>query len=140
MKKHGNNRDKDGTGRVPAGNRKVRALKDRVPFDTFVQALGWVYHHLRLRCGQTLRDLAARARVGVQTICEMESGRHPPRLDVETRVANALGYHTEHVHRLTRRWMRKLIRRNRCRLLAVAARVAALLAPFLDDAFDWLAA
>lgn len=48
MKKHGTNRDKDGAGRVPAGNRRV-------------QALGWVYHHLSLRGGEALRGLAAKA-------------------------------------------------------------------------------
>lgn len=50
MKKHGTNRDKDATGRVPAGNRRV-------------QALGWVYRHLRLRGGEALRGLAAKARL-----------------------------------------------------------------------------
>ena len=105
-------RKADGTGRVPDGLRARRRLVGKLELGFFVQGLGWVYCHLRLRCGFSIRELAAIAGVGVETLCQLEHGKHPPSMVTEFRVAMALGYHTDEIRRLTRRWLRKLVRRK----------------------------
>lgn len=103
--------EKDGTGRAPAGTRRWQPLPaDDRELKRFLQALGWVYLHLRLRFGLSLFRLAARAHVGVQTLCDLEHAHHAIRGDTEYLVAHALGYEPEQIRRLARRWLRKKMR------------------------------
>jgi transcriptional regulator with XRE-family HTH domain len=103
----------------------------------FLQALGWVYLHLRLRFGLSLVELARQARVGVQTLCDLEHGRHGARPETEWAVAHALGYEPEDLWRLTRRWLRRRMGRLSAMAALMVARLEELLAALLDD---WLVA
>lgn len=124
----------DGTGRAPAGTRRLRPVEPgRVSMGLFFRALGWVYLHLRLRFGLPLQELAALAQVGVQTLCDLEHGGHGARPETEWQVAHALGYEPEEVMRLTRRWLRRKFRTLRAAAMLLVMQFGELSGGLLDE-------
>lgn len=63
-------------------------MNERISSNTFAVRL----RHLRTQAGLTVADLAARAGISRQYICDLEAGRRvDPRLSLLVKISDALG-------------------------------------------------
>jgi hypothetical protein len=99
---------------VPAAGPKPRRrprLEEEMPFELFAEALGWVHKRLRIRQGRELSEIAKHAHVGERTLRDLEQQKHLNTALAPYAYAYALGYHPDRVALITRRWLRKYLRR-----------------------------
>lgn len=88
-------------------------LPYRIPFELHADAQCWVLTQIRLRQKRDLKALAAKTTVGYNTLWELEHHRHLNTALAPYAYAHALGYRPDQISRLTRRWLRKYLCRER---------------------------
>lgn len=90
---------------------RLPKLKEAIPFLLFAEAQGWVLKRLRLRQKREVAEVAQMAHVGDRTLRDLEQQKHLNTAISSYVDACALGYHPDRIALLTRRWLRKYLRR-----------------------------
>ena len=88
-------------------------MRRGVPYDLFIKAQCHVLTQLRLRWGWEAGELAKACGIGPSTLRDYERQERLHTLSTPYKIGLRLGYLPEQVAELTRRWLRKYIRRQR---------------------------
>jgi hypothetical protein len=97
------------------GNRPPRRpprLTLIIPFDLFAHAQCWVLNQIRERQGRPIKEIAAAAHIGYNTLWEYTQQDHHNTAHTPYAFAQALGYTPERIAQITARWLTKYIHRR----------------------------